>query len=279
MSRLKKALERAKETRENYLDGSIQEPTSSPPDLKPPKKKRKTIRRDVHIDYSETKVESVDTHILEKNKIFTVSHDNVLSDQMKILRTVILSKLEEIGGNALLVTSANQGEGKTFTSINLGVSIAQELDRTTLIVDADLRNPSPYHYDFASDFFSVEATRGLADYLLGDVDLPDLLLNPGIEKLTILPAGRHLANSAELLNSPRMESLVMEMKNRYREDRIIIFDGPAILSCTDPAVLSRYVDGVLVVAEAERTLPAELKRVKELLNGKPILGTLLNKAV
>ena len=279
MSRLKKALERAKETREGYLDGTIQEPKSSLPELKQPEKRRRAIRRDVHIDYSETQVKNIDARILEKNKIFTVSHNNVLSDQMKILRTVILSKLEEMGGNSLLVTSANQGEGKTFTSINLGVSIAQELDRTTLIVDADLRNPSPYHYDFASDFFSFEATQGLADYLLGDVELPDLLLNPGIDKLTILPAGRHLANSAELLNSPRMESLVTEMKNRYRQDRIIIFDGPAILSCTDPAVLSRYVDGVLVVAQAERTVPADLKRVMELLNGKPILGTLLNKAV
>ena len=71
MSRLKKALERAKETRENYLDGTIQEPESSLPELKLPKKERKAIRRDVHIDYSETKVKSIDTHILEKNKIFT----------------------------------------------------------------------------------------------------------------------------------------------------------------------------------------------------------------
>jgi non-specific protein-tyrosine kinase len=217
--------------------------------------------------------------MLRKNKIFTISHNNEISDQMKILRTVILGKLEEIGGNSLLVTSANQGEGKTFTSINLGVSIAQELDRTTLIVDADLRNPSSYHFDFANDFFGVEVTQGLADYLLGDVEITEILLNPGIQKLTILPAGRHLANSAELLNSPRMESLVTEMKSRYRQDRVIIFDGPSILTCTDPAVMSRYVDGVLVVVEAERTSPADLKRVLEFLDGKPIIGTLLNKAM
>jgi non-specific protein-tyrosine kinase len=279
MSRLKKALERAKETRETYPDGAIQERKNSFFDLRPPEKDRKAARRDVNIDYSETKVLSVDHHHLRKNKIFTVSHNNELSDQMKILRTLVLDKLEEIGGNSLLVTSAHQGEGKTFTSINLGVSIAQELDRTTLIVDADLRNPSTSHYDFANDFFGVEVNRGLADYLLGDVEISELLLNPGIQKLTILPAGRHLENSAELLNSPRMESLVTEMKNRYRQDRIIIFDGPSILTCTDPAVMSRFVDGVLVVVEAERTLPGDLKRVMEFLDGKPIIGTLLNKAI
>ena len=197
--------------------------------------------------------------------------------QISVLRTHVLNKLKEINGNSLLVTSANPGEGKTFTCINLGISISQELNRTVLLVDADLRNPAFHHYDFASDFFGVKIGKGLSDYLLGRLEIPELMLNPGIRKLTILPGGMPLPNSAELLGSARMEELIIEMKNRYRGDRIIIFDTPALLKCTDPLVFSHLIDGVLVVVEVEKTSPGDLKRVMELLKDKPVLGTVLNK--
>jgi non-specific protein-tyrosine kinase len=278
MNKLKKATDRARKEGACGVNSIIQESNTPRSRLKSDENIVGSLRRDVQVTYSTTKVQPVEHRILEKNKIFTVSHNNTIADQIKILRIQILNKLEEIGGNSLLVTSANPREGKTFTSINLGVSIAHEIDRTVLLVDADLRNPSKAHYDFAADFFGVDVTKGLADYLLGDFDIPDLLLNPGIQKLTILPAGRHLPNSAELLNSPRMESLVAEMKNRYRDDRIIIFDSSSLSVCTDPVVLSRFVDGILLVVEAEKTSPNHLKRVKELLDGRPIVGITLNKA-
>jgi len=176
-----------------------------------------------------------------------------------------------------LITSANPGEGKTFTAINLGICLAQELNRTVLLVDADLRNPTTRHYDFANDFFSIKAGRGLADYLLGQAEVPDILLNPGIQKLTILPAGRQLPNSAELLGSARMAGLVDEMKKRYPDDRIIIFDTPSLL-CGDPMVLSRYIDAVLLVVEQEKTTARDLHRATELLKNRKILGTILNKS-
>jgi non-specific protein-tyrosine kinase len=216
--------------------------------------------------------------MLKNNKIFSLFEENPVTDQIKALRAQVLQRLEESGGNSLLVTSANSGEGKTFTAINLGVSIAQELDRTVLLVDADLRNPVFKHYDFASDFFGVEVGKGLADYLTDSIEIPDLLLNPGIKKLTILPGGRILPSSAELLGSARMKALVTELKNRYREDRVIIFDSPALLVCTDPLVLSNYVEGILLVVEEERTTDKDIKRVTELLKDKPVLGTVLNKS-
>jgi non-specific protein-tyrosine kinase len=103
------------------------------------------------------------------------------------------------------------------------------------------------------------------------------LLNPGIEKLTILPGGKSLPNSAELLGSARMESLVFEMKNRYRDDRIIVFDSSSLLLSSDPLVFSRFVDGILLVVEAEKTSPNDLKRVMELLKDDVIIGTVMNK--
>ena len=278
MSKLKKALEKAKEARGDERHIFIQEGESARPALRSQVEKRGAERHDVHVDYSKTKVINIDPRILKKNKVISFFKESAAADQIKILRTQVLNRLKEIGGNSLLVTSANPGEGKTFTSINLGVSIAQELDRTVLLVDADLRHPSIHHYDFANDFFGVEISKGLSDYLLGQVEIQDVLLNPGVPKLSILPAGHSLPNSAEVLGSPRMELLVEEMKKRYSADRILIFDSPSVLICTDAVVLSRFVDGILVVVEEEKTTPNDLRRAMELLNNKPVLGTVLNKS-
>ena len=116
------------------------------------------------------------------------------------------------------------------------------------------------------------------DYLLGRVEIPDILINPGIHRLTVLPGGKAVSNSAELLGSPKLEALVEEMKNRYREDRVVILDTPALLLTSDAVTLSEMVDGILLVVEAERTTPDYLKRAMALLDGRPILGTVMNKA-
>ena len=269
MSKLKKALEKAKEAR-----GAGESPYLA---LRPQVKKAGKDRQEVKVTYSNTKIVDIEQRIFKKNKLFSLFEGYEVTDQINVLRTQVLNKLKEIGGNSILVTSANPAEGKTFTSINLGISIAQELNRTVLLVDTDLRNPSIHHYDFANDFFGVKISEGLSDYLLGHVEIPDLLLNPGIEKLTILPGGRPLPNSAELLGSARMEELIIEMKNRYRGDRVIIFDTSALLTCTDPLVFSHLVDGILLVVEVEKTTPGDLKRVMQLLKDRPIVGTVLNK--
>jgi len=269
MSKLKKALEKAKEAR-----GTGDSPFFA---IGPHVGKEGKERHEVNVTYSNTKTLDINHSIFRKNKIFTLFQESEASDQINVLRTQVLNRLKEIGGNSLLVTSAHPGEGKTFTSINLGISISQELDRTVLLVDTDLRNPALHHYDFANDFFGVKISEGLSSYLLGEVEIPDLLLNPGIDKLTILPGGRSLPNSAELLGSSRMEKLVIEMKNRYRGDRIIIFDTPALLTCTDPLVFSHLIDGILLVVQVERTSPGDIKRMMELLKDKPVIGTVLNK--
>ncbi len=279
MSKLKKALEKAKIARRHSNDATIHEGKSSRTALGPQEEKGRTeYDGEIHVTYTKTKVVNIDPLTLRKNRIISLFHEDRMTDQLKILRTQILSKLKEIGKNGLLVTSANPGEGKTFTSINLAISIAQELGRTVLLVDADLRPPSENHHNFSSDFFGVNTGLGLSDYLLHQAEIPDLLFNPGIEKLTILPAGRPLPNSAEHLGSARMESLAAELKSRYSGDRIVIVDSPSLLTCSDPIVLSRFVGAILLVVESEKTSANDLKRAMELLKDKLILGTLLNKA-
>ena len=277
MSKLKKALEKAKETREQ--DGQIIQ-----------KENRKFLQTkseylndiaeystELNISYSETKVKKVEDRILEKGKVLSLFHDVEKIDQIKTLRTQILTKLKEIGGNSILVTSANPYEGKTFTAINLGVSISQELNRTVLILDCDLKNHGNSHKNFGKDFFGTVMEEGLSNYLLGKAELQELLINPGIERFVILPAGKILPNSAEMLGSPRMEMLVSDIKRRYPEDRIVIFDSSSLLKSADPLVLTRYVDGILLVVEEEKTTTEDLKKVAELLKDKPVIGTVMNK--
>lgn len=277
MSRIKEVLEKANEKTHFDGRGFFKDTEHAPAILKPVTVKAHEFAPDIQIEYSETKVHDVDLKTLLKNKVFSHSYIDGITDHFKLLRLQILNQLDEIGGNSLLITSANPGEGKTFTTINLGMCLAQEFSRTVLLVDADLKNPTNRHYDFAADFFSLSVSKGLADYLLGQAEISEILLNPGIQKLTILPAGRPLPNSAELLGSHKMITLIEEMKKRYPSDRIILFDSPSLL-CADPLVLSRYIDGVLLVVEQEKTTAQELYSTMELLKDCRIIGTVLNKS-
>jgi non-specific protein-tyrosine kinase len=221
--------------------------------------------------YSRTRVQPVDPLSLVRNKVLSVLHSGKVTDQFKILRTQILDRLASLGGNSVLITSAGPGEGKTFTAMNLAVSIAHEISRTAVLIDADIRKPSVHGY------FGLGEPLGLSDYLLGKAELPELLINPGIPRLTILPAGNSLGNSSELLGSPRMGALADEMKKRYPE-RVLVFDSPSLLTSADALTFSRHTDGVLLVVESERTQRKDLARAIELIGGRPILGIVVNKA-
>lgn len=277
MSKLKKALEKAKETREYDSKIPIKDNRKYQRETESSYNNLKEYRPELNIKYSETKTKKIDHRVLKKGKVISLFHDLEKVDQIKTLRTQILNKLTEIKGNSLLITSANPHEGKTFTAINLGVSIAQELDKTVLLVDCDLKNHSNRHKSFSNDFFGTPMNKGLSNYLLGQAELQDLLINPGIERLVLLPAGRPLPNSSEMLASPKMETLVKDIKSRYPTDRIIIFDCSSLLSNADPLVLTRFVDGILLVVENEKTTIEDLKKVTELLKDKPVIGTVMNK--
>ena len=278
MSKLKKALEKAKETRGVQSQNLYNDIKTSSKSADLQVKEEDECRPEIDISYTETKVKKIEESLLKKGKVISLFHDIDKIDEIKTLRTQVLNHLNQMEGNSILITSSNPYEGKTFTAINLGVSISQELDRTVLLVDADLRKHSKHHKDFSVDFFGTDMTEGLSDYLLGQAELQDLLVNPGIERLVLLPAGRSLPNSAELLGSPRMVKLVNDIKSRYANDRIIIFDAASLLHCADPLVLSRYVDGILLIVEQEKTTATQLQKSMELLKDKPLFGTVMNKS-
>jgi protein-tyrosine kinase len=278
MSKLKKALEKAKETRGAEYQNIYRDPSESAKTASAQAYLDTECRPEIEICYSDTKIKKIEEQRLKRGKVISLFHDVEKIDEIKTLTTQVLNHLSNVGGNSILITSSNPYEGKTFTAINLGVSIAQQLDRTVLLVDADLSKHTKQHKDFAGDFFGTDMNEGLSNYLLGQAEIPDLLVNPGIERLVLLPAGRPLPNSAELLSSPRMVRLVNDIKSRYLDDRIIIFDSSSILTSADPLVLSRYVDGILLVVEHEKTTADQLKKSTELLKDKPIFGTIMNKS-
>jgi non-specific protein-tyrosine kinase len=280
MNKLKKALEKARSNRDDVQrpEVSIENKQLYEDNFPTPEALKKKQREEIEFLYDDTRVEKVSKKMFWRNRIVSLFPEKKGSEQFKKIRTQVLSRFDSLNANTLLITSARPSEGKTFSSINLGISIAQEFDRTVLIMDADLKKPHSNHKDFARDFFGVKSEKGLSDFLKKKAELPELLINPGIERLTFLPAGKPLLNSSELLGSPRMESLMDDIKSRYQTNRFIIIDTPAVLEWTDAVVLSRYADGVVLVVEQEKTRQADVKQMIELFKSKPIIGTIMNKS-
>lgn len=175
-------------------------------------------------------------------------------------------------GNLIMISSGFPNEGKTFTSINLALSIASELDHTVLLVDADVARPA------VTSYFGIDKGPGLVDYLLGDQpDLSSLLIKTDIPKLTLLPAGKRHHHSTELLASESMRNLLEELSERY-PDRVIIFDSPPLLVTTEASVLASLVGQIVIVVESEKTTQTALKEALSLLDPGKSIGLVLNKS-
>ena len=152
--------------------------------------------------------------------------------------------------NLILVTSSVPGEGKTFTAINLALSIANERDKKVLLIDADVARPS---VSKALGIYSP-SRPGLIDYLEDEnIDYSEIELSTNMPGLRIIPAGKLHKYSTELLSSNKMALFAEELSNRY-PDRIVIFDSPPLLAATQGEVLAKLVGQVVLVVEAEKTL-------------------------
>jgi non-specific protein-tyrosine kinase len=272
MSRLKRALEKAREARGEHLEQPLH-PVEAPVAVPQPAAEKIAPQNFTPFKplYTSTRVVKCDAELLRRNKVIAVCTQDS-ADRMKILRTQILNQMSAEGKNTLLVTSANPGEGKTLTAINLAISHSHQLDKTVLLVDGDIKKPSVHTY------FGIENGPGLADCLTRKAEISDVLINPGMDRIVILRGGTPHTNSAELLGSPRMGALLQEIKERYPE-RFIIFDSAPILTSADPLVFANLVDGILIVVEAEKTKREDIQKALEMMQNKPIIGTVFNKVI
>lgn len=259
MERIKQALEKARQERETQQGNATPGQATSVPVVEP-------HGQDL------TQTVSLDEAVLREHRVVTSLPPGEFTDAYNLLRTRILQAFKEHNWNTLAITSPGASAGKTLTAINLAISIAREVDYTVLLVDANLRQP------WMLEQLGIAHRKGLSDYLTGDEPVSELLFKiAGIDRLVIMPGGRPLSNSAEMLNSPKMIQLSEEMKSRYHS-RIIIYDLPPVLTSSDTLAFAPYVDAALLVVEDGKTQKQELEQAVELLSVTNIIGTVLNKA-
>ena len=194
-----------------------------------------------------------------------------ISEAFRALRTSVLLSTAEHPPQVLLITSSQPSEGKTATSLNLAITLAQKGSRV-LLVDADMRRPG------LARALAMDNKNGLAEILTGAWEFDEALAQKveGLEGLFLLPAGAHPPNPAELLCSTKMENLIKHLRGKYDH---ILLDSPPVLPITDATILSSLVDGTILVVECEATTRAALSRACLVIDhsGGKILGTVLNK--
>ena len=201
---------------------------------------------------------------------------NLLEEFRIIKRPLLKRAFTERGpkdnpGNLIMVTSSLPGEGKTYSAINLAMSIAMELDHTVLLVDADVARPSVLRT------LGLPAQRGLMDILLDDkLDLADVMLRTNVDTLSILPAGTSTPRATELLASSTMTAMVHELAHRY-PDRVIIFDSPPLMLTSESRVLASHMGQIIVVVEAQTTTQHAVKEALHQLEGMANVNLLYNK--
>lgn len=206
---------------------------------------------------------------VDESLVAFLAQNSVEAEQFKILRTGLLYPISGTPPRSILVTSVAQGDGKSFVSANLAVSMALSLNRHVLLIDCDLRKPSIH------TMFGFGDVPGLTEYISKGMALPSLLLRTKVERLTILPAGTPPQNPSELLSSKPMASLVQEVTRRY-DDRLIILDSPPPTLTAEPVALARQVDGILFVVRCGKTRMSDLQKVVEKMGKEKLLGSVVN---
>jgi non-specific protein-tyrosine kinase len=220
--------------------------------------------------YSTSRSVTLDPHTLQGNRCIAFDGDIATIDSYKVIRAQILERMKSSNANTLMVTSVLPGEGKTTTAINLAFIMAKEFQQTVLLVDCDLQQQDIHKR------LGYQSDKGLINYLLDDVPLPELFTWPGIEKITLISGGRTIRDSSELLGSPRMKELVSDMKTRY-PNRFVIFDMQSTFAGADTLVFSPLVDNILLVIQEGNSSAKDIKRAISLLPEDKLLGLMLNR--
>lgn len=198
-----------------------------------------------------------------------------LAEEMRMIKRTVVQTywFQDVErANLIMVTSAYPGEGKSFVALNLAISLACEVDFHVLLVDADFERPVVF------DRLGIGSHPGLMDILKDpSIDMSEIILRTNIERLSLIGPGRHDDMSTELLASQRMQRLAQEMADRY-PDRLIIFDTPPLLACSEPAVLAELMGQGVFVVEANNTQKEAVEKAIELVPETCRLGLVLNKS-
>ncbi len=224
-----------------------------------------------HIEYSKTKVVKLDLAHLEKNRVVAHRSEDANTGVFNTLRTQVLQKMSENSWQTLAIVSPTPESGKTIVSINLAVSIAHQPQKTALLLDFDLRRPR------IANYLGLHADKSINEYFAGQAGIEEIITNPDIQRLVVIPTMRPILRSAEMLSSNKTKDLIQELKHRY-ESRIIILDLPPLLSTDDAMVVMPQVDCVLMVVANGVSTPEEIEKAFNLLPKEKLVGVVYNKA-
>ena len=268
------------EARESLIEGAVRRSRSARADVAAAVDEPATIWGSEPEDgHSRSQIQQVNMARLSHMGFITPENEkSQAAEEFRIIKRPLIANAFGQGtarvrnGNLIMVTSAMPGEGKTYCAINLAISMAMEMERTVLLVDADVARPR------VPEYLGLQADRGLLDVLREkDLKLSDLLIRTDIAKLTVLPAGRTYKRATELLASSAMTQLVEDIGNRY-PDRIIVFDSPPLLATSEAGVLATHMGQIVLVVEAERTPQDAVREAINHVQSCDVVNLLLNKA-
>jgi len=270
MERIKQAIEKVKARQPGKASSPAQSRPGSQGAMPTPRSSQAHGELGV-ISYENTRTVRLRAEHLERNRIVAVNKNDPKGMPFDLLRTYVLQKMEENGWRTLAITSPTPESGKTVVAINLAISIAHQTNRTAMLVDFDLRRPK------VGAYLGITMEKSMNDLIDETAELPDVLVNPDIPRLVVLPARKPVKKSSETLSSRKIENLIKDLRERY-ESRIVIFDLPPLLVADDASVLLPQIDCVLMVVANGMSTKREIDDSIRLIPPAKLIGTILNKA-
>lgn len=264
MSRIEKALEKAREKRDSE---NVDSDTASREEI-PAAKKPHKVENIQDEAFASIPRPEIDSPFL----VAASDPASPVTEQYRKLKSLLV-KLTKRGTeqNCMMITSTVGGEGKTLTALNLAVTLAQEYDHTVLLIEADVRRPTILRYLGLEN----EKGIGLTDCIQHNVDVGETLIKTGIGKLTVMPAGAPVSNPVELFSSHRMREVIAEVKNRY-PDRFVIVDTTPLLPFAEPHYLASIVDSIVFVVRQNYTPFDKVKEALASVKNHNLLGVVCN---
>jgi len=266
MSRIYRALEKAEEEKRQKVEE----------ELSPKVFREKAVfkKEEPTLKYFEEKITNIEKikelglPSKEEAPVLIVPPQSFAAEEFRKLKTQIFHRLPN-PPHSILVTSATPGEGKTMVSVNLAIAISQEIQRKAILIDGDLRKPG-------IRLEKRQNSKGLSSYLSDGTPLSEILINSEIENLRIITAGSPTRKPSELIGSKRMGELFKSL-NEFGDSSYIIVDSSPIVSTTEPILLSKMVDGIILVVMAERTPRETIQRAIKSIDRQKIIGVVFNK--
>jgi protein-tyrosine kinase len=260
MSRVFRALERAEEEKKRKAQEK--------PSLHLFEEKPVPSREEHTLKFPKEEMEGLGLPPREEAPVIIVRPETFAAEEFRKLKTQIFHRLPT-PPHSILVTSAVPQEGKTMVAVNLALAISQEIHKKAILIDADLRKPSIRLEKYPN-------AKGLSNYLLNQTPLSEILLNSEADNLQIIPAGHSTKKSAELIGSKKMSELFRSLRE-FGDDTYVIIDSPPIISTSDPTLLSKLVDGVVLVLMGNRTPRESVRRAVKSIDRQKIVGIVFNQ--